>query len=139
MAAAEVTSAVLHSASMTGPTLRQTAVAAWDRGLTVTLVSIRRIGVSHGRSQHAPACDCSIALEREREAIVAMAGWAAEIAPGEVSSGVAYDSNDLSQILSGIDEYAPSHVAIELGWAQSGATDHCGKSRAGRAIGERTA
>jgi ATP-dependent Zn protease len=109
-----------------GPTLRQTAwheaghaVAAWERGLAVTLVSIRRIGDCHGRSQHTPAGDCSIPSEREREAIVAMAGWAAELASGEVKDGITYDSGDLSWVLSRIDEYAPTKVAIELGWAQS--------------------
>src|ERR1700733_10821049 len=75
---------------MRSPTLLQVAwheavhaVAAWDRGFTVTLVSIRRIGDSYGRCQHTPAGDCAVPSEREREKIVAMAGWATELASGE--------------------------------------------------------
>jgi ATP-dependent Zn protease len=108
---------------MTSPTLRQTAwheaghaVVAWDRGFTVTLVSIRRIGDSYGRSQHTPAADCAIPSERERKNIVAMAGWAAELASGETNGGETYDSGDLSCVLSRLD---PSQIAIELGWAES--------------------
>jgi ATP-dependent Zn protease len=70
-----------------GPTLKQTAwheaghaVAAWDQGFTVTLVSIQPDGESLGRSQYIPAGDCAIPAERQRENIVAMAGWAAELA-----------------------------------------------------------
>jgi ATP-dependent Zn protease len=73
-----------------GPTLRQTAwheaghaVVAWDQGFTVTLVSIRPEGGSLGRSQHTPMGDCAIPSERQRENIVAMAGWAAELQSGE--------------------------------------------------------
>jgi ATP-dependent Zn protease len=106
-----------------GPTLRQTAwheaghaVVAWDQGFTVTLVSIRCIGDSYGRSQHTPAADCAIPSERERENIVAMAGWAAELASGETNGGETYDSGDLSCVLSRLD---PSQIAIELGWAES--------------------
>jgi hypothetical protein len=108
---------------MTSPTLRQTAwheaghaVVAWDRRFTVTLVSIRRIGDSYGRSQHTPAGDCTIPPERERENIVAMAGWAAELVSGETNGGETYDSGDLSCVLSRLD---PSQIAIELGWAES--------------------
>ena len=108
---------------MTSPTLRQTAwheaghaVVAWDRRFTVTLVSIRRIGDSYGRSQHTPAGDCTIPSERERENIVAMAGWAAELVSGETNGGETYDSGDLSCVLSRLD---PSQIAIELGWAES--------------------
>src|ERR1700684_4479899 len=75
---------------MRSPTLLQVAwheaghaVAAWDRGFTVTLVSIRRIGESYGRCQDTPAGGCAVPSERERENIVAMAGWAAELASGE--------------------------------------------------------
>ena len=107
------------------PTLRQTAwheaghaVVAWDRGFTVTHVSIRRIGDSYGRSQHTPAGDGAIPSERERENIVAMAGWAAELASGE-SKSETYDSSDLSFVLSRLDQHAPSRIAIELGWAES--------------------
>jgi hypothetical protein len=107
---------------MTSPTLRQVAwheaghaVVAWDRCLTVTLVSIRRIGDSYGRSQHTPVGDCAVPSDRERENIVAMAGWAAELASGE-AKGETYDSSDLSCVLSRVD---PSRIAIELGWAES--------------------
>src|ERR1700721_2204375 len=34
---------------------KQVTVVAWDRGFTVTLVSIRRIGESYGRCQNTPA------------------------------------------------------------------------------------
>jgi hypothetical protein len=91
------------------------AVVAWDQGFTVTLVSIRRIGDSYGRCRHTPAADCAIPSERKRENIVAMAGWAAELASGEASDGVTYDSADLTCVLSRLD---PSQVAIELGWAE---------------------
>jgi len=110
---------------VTSPTLRQTAwheaghaVVSWDQGFTVTLVSIRRIGDSYGRSQHTPAGDCANSSERERENIVAMAGWAAELASGE-AGGETYDSSDLSFVLSRLDQHAPSRIAIELGWAES--------------------
>jgi hypothetical protein len=107
------------------PTLRQTAwheaghaIAAWDQGFTVTLVSIRCIGDSYGRSQHSPAGDCAIPAERERENNVAMAGWAAELASGEANDGT-YDSADLSWVLSRLHQHAPSRIEIELGWAES--------------------
>ena len=107
---------------MTSPTPRQTAwheaghaVVAWDRGFTVTLVSIRRIGNSYGRCQHTPAADCAIPSERQRENIVFMAGWAAELASGEANDET-YDSGDLTCVLSRLD---PSQIAIELGWAES--------------------
>jgi ATP-dependent Zn protease len=109
-----------------GPTLRQTAwheaghaVVAWDQGFTVTLVSIRREGNGFGRSQHTPAADCAVPSERQRESIVAMGGWAAEIASGEASDGETYDSDDLSWVLSRISEHAPSLLDAELGWAGS--------------------
>jgi len=107
------------------PTPRQTAwheaghaVVAWDQGFTVTLVSIRRIGDSYGRCQHTPAADCAIQSERERENIVAMAGWAVELASGE-ANGETYDSSDLSWVLSGLHQHAPSRIDIELGWSES--------------------
>ena len=94
------------------------AVVAWDRGFTVTLVSIRRIGDSYGRCQHTPAGDCAVPSERERENIVAMAGWAAELASGE-ANGDTYDSSDLSWVLTRLDQHAPSRIRIDLGWAES--------------------
>lgn len=103
------------------PTLRRTAwheaghaVVAWDRDLTVTHISIRPEGESFGRSQHTPAGDCSIASERERENIVAMAGRAAELASGEAGERT-YNSGDLQCVLSRIPG---DRVAIELGWAE---------------------
>jgi Peptidase family M41 len=108
------------------PSLKRTAwheaghaVVAWDQGFTVVLVSIRPEGESYGRSTHTPAGDCSIKSERQRECIVAMGGWAAEIASGETVDGRTYDSADLSWVLSRIAEHAPTHVAAELGWAES--------------------
>ena len=105
-----------------GPSLRRTAwheaghaVVAWDQGFTVTLVSIRPEVGSLGRSQHTPAGDCAVPSERQRENIVAMAGWAAELASGEASDGETYDTGDLTCVLSRLD---PSQVAIELGWAE---------------------
>jgi ATP-dependent Zn protease len=109
-----------------GPTLRRTAwheaghaVVAWDQGFTVVLVSVRPEGESFGRSTHTPAGDWAIPLERQRESIVAMGGWAAELASGEASDGKTYDSSDLSWVLSRIDEHAPLQLAAELGWAES--------------------
>jgi ATP-dependent Zn protease len=108
---------------MTGPTVRQTAwheaghaVVAWDRGFTVTLVSIRPDGRSLGRSQHVPAGDCTIASERQRENIVAMAGWAAELASGEAKDSETYDSGDLTSVLNRTPE---DRINVELGWAES--------------------
>jgi ATP-dependent Zn protease len=95
------------------------AVVAWDQGFTLALVSIRREGISFGRSQHTPAADCTIPLERQRESIVAMGGWAAELASGEASDGEPYDSADLSWVLSRINEHAPMQLDAELGWAES--------------------
>ena len=107
------------------PTLRRTAwheaghaVVAVDQGFRPTLVSIRRESEDFGRSRHTPAGDCSIPSERERENIVAMGGWAAELASGEADDGVTYDSGDMQCLLSRIDQHAPSRVAIELGWAE---------------------
>src|SRR5437868_10505702 len=95
------------------------AVAAWDHGFTVVLVSIKPEtlpqGVSFGRSQHLPETDCAIRSERQRENIVAMAGWAAEMASGEAGDET-YDSGDLSCVLSRVD---PSRLEIELGLAES--------------------
>ena len=109
---------------MRSPTLQQVAwheaghaVVAWDRGFTVTLVSIRRIGDSYGRCQHTPAGDYAVPSERERENIVAMAGWAAELASGE-ANGDTYDSSDLSWLLIQLEQHAPSRIRIELGWAE---------------------
>ena len=108
------------------PTLRRTAwheaghaVVAWERGLSVVLVSIRPEGESFGRSRHTPAGECAIPAERQRECIVAMGGWAAEHASGETNDGQTYDSADLCWVLSRIDEHAPTEVAAELGWAES--------------------
>jgi ATP-dependent Zn protease len=107
------------------PSLRRTAwheaghaVVAWAQRLTVVLVSIRPDGKSFGRSTHTPAGDCTIDSERERENIVAMGGWAAELASGEASDGVTYDSGDMNCLLSRVDQFAPSRVNIELGWAE---------------------
>lgn len=83
------------SADLSWVSLRRTAwheaghaVVAWDQGFTVVLVSVRpEEGESFGRSTHKPAGDCAIPLERQRESIVAMGGWAAELASGEASDG----------------------------------------------------
>jgi ATP-dependent Zn protease len=108
-----------------GPTLRQTAwheaghaVVAWDQGFTVTLVSIGPEGDSLGRSQHTPMGDCAIPSERQRENIVAMAGWAAELQSGEAGDAT-YDSSDLTWVLNRLHQHAPSRIEIELGWAES--------------------
>jgi hypothetical protein len=101
---------------MRSPTLLQVAwheaghaVVAWDRGFTVTLVSIRRTddnqGRSYGRYKCAPTVDWAIPSERERDSIVAMAGWAAELASGE-ARGQTYDSADLSYVLTGPNQDA---------------------------------
>ena len=97
------------------------AVVAWEQGLTVTCVSIRPEGSSLGRSQHTPAGDGAIPSERQRENIVALAGWAAELASGEANENGTYDSADLTFVLSRLDQHAPSRIEIELGWAESGA------------------
>ena len=91
---------------------------AWDQGFTVTLVSIRPEGDSLGRSQHTPMGDCAIPSERQRENIVAMAGWAAELKSGEAGEHT-YDSGDLTWILNRLHQHAPSRIEIELGWAES--------------------
>ena len=111
------------STRIAAPTLRRTAwheaghaVVAWDRGFTVTLVSIEPDAESLGRAQHTPAADCAIAAERERANIVAMGGWAGELASGEANDGTTYDSGDLRWMLSHIPE---DRIAIELGWAES--------------------
>jgi hypothetical protein len=78
-------------------------VVAWDQGFTVVLVSIRPEGRSFGRSRHTPAVDCSILLERQRENIVAMGGWAAEHASGEAGD-MTYDDGDLECVLNRIPE-----------------------------------
>jgi hypothetical protein len=93
-------------------------VVAWDQGFTVVLVSIRPEGESFGRSTHTPKRSCAIALERQRESIVAMGGWAAEHASGEAGDRT-YDGGDLSWVLSSIAAHAPTQVAAELGWAES--------------------
>src|SRR5689334_9508697 len=84
------------------PSLKRTAwheaghaVVAWEQGLTVTHVSIRPEGESIERSTHSPAGDCTIESERYRENIVAMGGWAAELASGEVGDdNWTYDCGD---------------------------------------------
>jgi hypothetical protein len=63
--------------------------------------------------------DCAIPSERQRENIVAMAGWAAELASGEVNENGTYDSGDMRFVLSQLDQHAPSRIEIELGWAES--------------------
>jgi hypothetical protein len=83
--------------------------------MTVTLVSIRPNGQGgFGRSTHTPAGDCTIASERERENIVAMAGWAAELASGEAGDHT-YDDSDLQFVESRAPE---GRFEIELGWAE---------------------
>jgi hypothetical protein len=79
------------------------------------LVSIRPDGKSFGRSMHTPAADCSIASKRERENIIAMGGWAAELLSGEAGDGVTYDSGDLCWVLSRIPD---GRMPIELGRAE---------------------
>jgi ATP-dependent Zn protease len=108
-----------------GPTLRQTAwheaghaVVAWYQGFTVTLVSISPEGDSLGRSQHTPMGDCAIPSERQRENIVAMAGWAAELQSGEAGDAT-YDSSDLTWVLNRLHQHAPSRIEVEWGWAES--------------------
>jgi ATP-dependent Zn protease len=110
----------------TAPTLRQTAwheaghaVVAWEQGFTVTCVSIRPEGSRLGRSQHTPAGDGAVPSERQRENIVALAGWAAELASGEANENGTYDSGDLTFVLSRLDQHAPARIEIELGWAES--------------------
>lgn len=109
------------SGSEVRPSLRRTAwheaghaVVAWDQGLTVVLVSIRPDGKSLGRSQHTPLGDCAIEVERLRENIVAMGGWAGENASGEAEDGT-YDSADLQWIF---DHSADGKCNIDLGWAE---------------------
>jgi ATP-dependent Zn protease len=109
----------------TAPTLRQTAwheaghaVVAWEQGFTVTLVSIKAEGSSLGRSQHTPVGDCAIPAERQRENLVAVAGWAAELQSGEADEGT-FDSGDLTRVLNRLHQYAPSRIDVELGWAES--------------------
>jgi ATP-dependent Zn protease len=104
------------------PTLRRTAwheaghaVVAWERGLTVVLVSIRPEVGSFGRATHKPAGNCTIPAWRERENIVAMGGWAAEQASGEANDGHTFDGGDMSWVLSRIPD---GRVPIELGWAE---------------------
>jgi hypothetical protein len=84
----------------------------------VVLVSIRRDGDVFGRSTHTPAGDWAVPEERQQQCIVAMAGWTAEHASGEADDGTTYDSGDLSCVLSGLDQYAPSQIDAELGWAE---------------------
>jgi ATP-dependent Zn protease len=91
---------------------------AWDQGFTVTLVSISPEGDSLGRSQHTPMGDCAIPSERQRENIVAMAGWAAELQSGEAGDAT-YDSSDLTWVLNRLHQHVPSRIEIELGWAES--------------------
>jgi hypothetical protein len=76
------------------PTLRRTAwheaghaVVAWDRGLTVVLVSVRPgDDGSFGRERHILPSGCDSETERQRENVVAMGGWAAENASGEAAT-----------------------------------------------------
>lgn len=108
------------------PTLKRTAwheaghaIAAMDQGFTVVLVSIRPDDKSFGRCTHTPVGDPAVALERERENIVAMGGWAAELASGEAADGCTYDLSDMSWLLSRVDQHAPTQIAAELGWAEA--------------------
>jgi ATP-dependent Zn protease len=94
------------------------AVVAWERGLTVVLVSIRSVGESLGRSTHTPAGNCALPEERQRENIVAMGGWAAELTSGEADDGKTYDSGDINFVVNRIYEHAPERFEIELGWAE---------------------
>lgn len=94
------------------------AVVAWKHGLTVLLVSIRWDGKSFGRATHTPAGDCALPEERQRENIVAMGGWAAELASGEADDGKTYDSGDINFVVNRIYEHAPERFEIELGWAE---------------------
>jgi ATP-dependent Zn protease len=108
------------------PTLRRTAwheaghaVVAWERGCTVVHVSVRWEGKSFGRSRHAPRGDPSISSERERESIIAMGGWASELALRETEGHCSYDSDDLKSVCSWIVDHAgEDRVGIELGHAE---------------------
>jgi hypothetical protein len=87
------------------PTLRQTAwheaghaVVAWDQKFTVTLVSIRHTADGYGRCDFTPKVDCAIPSEMRRENVVALAGWAAEIASGAVTD--LCDSDDYSRVVT---------------------------------------
>jgi ATP-dependent Zn protease len=108
------------------PTLRRTAwheaghaVVAWERGCTAVFVSIQPDGESLGRSRHTPCGDPSIPSERERENIIAMAGWASELASGETDGDGTYDSSDLAYVLNGIVHHTgEDSVAVQLGWAE---------------------
>jgi hypothetical protein len=71
------------------------------------------------RGLNTPAGDGAIPSERQRENIVALAGWAAELASGEANENGTYDSADLTFVLSRLDQHAPSRIEIELGWAES--------------------
>jgi hypothetical protein len=102
----------------------------------VDAVSVRPEGSGLGRSQHTPAGDGAIPSERQRENIVALAGWAAELASGEANENGTYDSADLTFVLSRLDQHAPSRIEIELGWAESEAQRiSFRQSRADRALG----
>jgi hypothetical protein len=90
-----------------------------DQGFTVVLVSIRPDGNSFGRCSHTPVGDAAVESERQRENIVAMGGWAAELASGEAADGMTYDSSDMSWLLSRAHQHAPSRIAAELGWAET--------------------
>jgi hypothetical protein len=68
--------------------------------------------------RHTPMGDCAIPSERQRENIVAMAGWAAELQSGEAGDAT-YDSSDLEWVLNCLHQHAPSRIEIELGWAES--------------------
>jgi hypothetical protein len=78
----------------------------------------RQEALSLGRSQHPPIGDCAIPSERQRQNIVAMAGWAAELQSGEAGDAT-YDSSDLTWVLTCLHQHAPSRIEIELGWAES--------------------
>jgi ATP-dependent Zn protease len=104
------------------PTLRRTAwheaghaVAAWDQGLAVTLVSIKPDARSLGRTCQERAGDIDPVQARQRDNIVIMAGWAAEHVSGEADDGNTYDGSDLRQVLCRIPD---GRVEIELGWAE---------------------
>ena len=95
------------------------AVVAWEQG------PYRHLRIyPAGRQQpwtltHTPPGDGAIPSERQRENVVALAGWAAELASGEANENGTYDSADLTFVLSRLDQHAPSRIEIELGWAES--------------------
>jgi hypothetical protein len=70
-----------------------------------------------GRRQPRPITTHPHPSERQRENIVAMAGWAAELQSGEAGDDT-YDSSDLASLLNCLRQHAPSRIDIEWGWAE---------------------